>query len=444
MWLKRIPWLLAVVAIVAIFVTGRSTPRKYPDRIPVRFWHRWGGEWARIVEGFCDEFNKGQTKYEVIPLSTPSGGADTKFIMGIIGGDPPDVMSLWNGAIPQIGSQGLLTDLTTLMTPAERATFEHDSYPVIRQSGMLNGKVYGITIGSDLYALYVNCKHLREAGLDPDKFPKTLEGVMEWGDKLHKYDKNGNLTRLGFLMSSFDFCSYLYGNGFWDEEHKKLTLNTPSNLRCLEDMVAYRRKIGFDKVVRFNAGLNSGSDTGGWPFISGDLSITMDGQWRVEEIRKYAKNMDYRVYPIPPPAVDGREKGGYLTGNFMVIPSTAKQKEGAFEFVKFWSGLTHPERAAHIMNAGGWLPFGPQVVNTPDFQKWLKEGPQFRTFIDMLASPNMKPAPPIANLQFMFDQVQRAEDEATRGTISPKDALIKMEKAVNEELAKRRELGYPE
>ena len=61
------------------------------------------------------------------------------------------------------------------MTPDERRRFFRESYPALRDIGMVKGSCYGITIGGDLNALYVNVSQLREAGFDPDKFPKTLE-----------------------------------------------------------------------------------------------------------------------------------------------------------------------------------------------------------------------------------------------------------------------------
>ena len=40
-------------------------------------------------------------------------------------------------------------------------------------------------------------------------------------------------------------------------------------------------------VVRFQAGLNDIEGAASWAFMHGDLSVTYDGQWRVEELRKF-------------------------------------------------------------------------------------------------------------------------------------------------------------
>lgn len=440
---RRVVALVALLLVgVFILIGGRRTPRQYPERIPVRFWHRWQGDWEVQVKRIVAAFNESQDKYEVIPLSTPSGGSDAKFIMGVIGGDPPDVMSIWNGAIPNLASNGFLTDLETLMTPDERRAFFEEAFPPIRQSGMFRGKVYGITIGSDLYGLYVNVAQLREAGFDPDRFPETFEDLVDLGVKLTRFDKNGNITRLGYVQSGLDYFSHSFGGGFFAHEDGTLELNTPQNLRALKAIVAQRKRLGYEKVQRFYAGLNNAAGAAAWPFMSGELTITFDGMWRVEELRKFKPDLEYRVFPVRPPREDGVPLAGNISGNFMIVPSSAKQKDGAWQFVKFWSGLDDPERAAAFYNMGGWLPLTPAVVNSKAYSAWLRENPQFQAFLDILTSSNCRAMSTVPYLQFMNDQIGRAEDRAVRGLVTPEQALSDLEANVREEIAKRRALGY--
>jgi len=443
--LKRyLVWTAALVLTIVVFASGHPTPRKYPDRKLVRFWHRWQGDWEKQVQKIVDAFNESQSEYEVVAVSVPGGGADAKFMLGVIGGDPPDLMSMGSGAVPNMAANGFLTKLETLMTPEEKKEFFENSYPSIRDIGMYKGSCYGVTIGADLYALYVNVKQLREAGFDPDHFPKTLEELEAMGMKLNKYDEKGNLKRLGFLMSDLGYVSHYFGGGFYVHDDGTLELNTPQNLRALQSIVDYRKKVGFENVLRFKAGLNDIEGAASWAFMHGDLSITYDGQWRVEELRKFKPDLEYRVYPLPPPKVGGTPLGGQVGGNYMIVPISAKQKQGAWEFLKFWTGLDNPDRAAKFYNMGGWLPYSPAVANSPTFQKWLKRDTEFQAFLDILGSPNCKPPPAIANLQFLTDLISRAEDQATRGSISPKQALEELESKFKEEREKRRKLGYDE
>ena len=442
---KRWGWLFAALILtIVVFASGSSTPRKYPNRKVVRFWHRWQGDWEKQVQKIVDAFNESQSDYEVVAVSVPGSGADAKFILGVIGGDPPDLMSMGNGAVPNMAANGFLTKLETLMTDDERKRFFNESYPAIRDVGMYRGSCYGITIGADLMALYVNAQQLRDAGFDPDHFPKTLEELEDMGLKLNKYDDKHNLKRLGFNLSDLGYVSHYFGGGFDVAPDGHVNINTPQNLRALETIVNYRHKVGFDNVIRFQAGLNDIEGAASWAFMHGDLSVTYDGQWRVEELRKFKPELEYRVYPIPPPKVGGTALGGQVGGNFMIVPVSSKEKHGAWEFLKFWTGLDNPDRAATFYNLGGWLPYSPAVANSPTFQKWLKTNPQFQAFLDILASPNCKAPAPIANLSFLNDLIQRAEDQAVLGSKTPKQALDEMNAKFTEERTKRRAIGYDE
>ena len=432
--------LLAFILCVFVLASAKPPARKYPNRTKVVFWHRWGGEWEKVVGNIIDRFNESQTEYEVQGMFVTGSGSDAKLILSTTGGVPPDVMSIWNGAIPTFASGGLLTDLETLMTPAERDYFHRVPYPSIRESGQYRGRTYGITIGADLYGYYVNCDQLRAKGINPDNPPATFEELVIIGQALDIYDQ-GVLTRMGLSVSSLLTHSYAWGDGFYDSTNHKLLMNTPSQVQALAAMVNQKKTVGFDNATRFWESQNSSSSTGAWPFIAGAVSIAYDGQWRVEEIRKYKKGMDYRVWPVIPPA-KGKPLAGAVGGNFMIIPQSAKQKKGAFEFVKFWSGLTKPERAAEFYTWGGWLPLSPDVANSPIYSSYLKENPQFKTFVNILGGPNCHSMPSVGYLQFYLDQIQRAEDSALRGSQSPEATLKQMQIRVQEELKKRKELGF--
>jgi ABC-type glycerol-3-phosphate transport system substrate-binding protein len=263
------------------------------------------------------------------------------------------------------------------------------------------------------------------------------------GLKLNRYDAKGNLTRLGFLLKDLNYVSHYFGGGFY-VNGDKIELDTPQNLRALRAIVDYRKKIGFENVLRFQAGLNDIEGAASWAFMQGDLSVAYDGQWRVEELRKYKPDLDYRVVPLPPPRVGGTPLGGRVGGNYMIVPVSAKQKDGAWQFLKFWTGLDDPDRAATFYNMGGWLPYSPAVAASPTFQRWLKRDPQFKAFLDILASPNCKAPPPVANLQFLDDQIQRAEDSAVAGEETPEQALKELDGKYRDEMAKRKALGYEE
>lgn len=432
---------LALVVVGLALKSPSQSRRKYPERISVRFWHMWTAEWKVVVDKIVDRYNESQTKYEVIALSVPSSGADTKFLLSSVGGDPPDVMAQWNPVIPTWADNSLLEPFDNLMSPEELRYFKSEAYPVVQKIGTYKGKIYGVPIGLNMQALYYHPDHLAEVGITPETFPKTLEELSKVSQKLHRFGDDKSLKRLGFLVTGWASLAPMFGGGFYDWKREQVTIDTPENLRTLEFIVAEYKRLGYFNVIRFNAGLDTASFSGGWPFVGQAYSITLDGQWRVEEIRKYASKLKYKTVPMPSPA-GGPKLAGRSSGNFMIIPQSAKHKDGAYDFVKFWSGISNPDIAAEFYTWGAWLPLSPDVANAPIYKDYLKQNPEFKTFVDMMPSENIDVSPPVSFQVFLNDQIARAEDRAVRGTIAPKQAVAELKAAVDKELARRRKLGY--
>ena len=441
-------WLgvLALVAGLALVLVTRA--RMLADaqspgahaRIPVYYWHMWSGQWQPTMERVVAEFNASQDKYEVIPLQVPYAQADSKFLMSVAGGNPPDVMAQWTQAVSTWSQDGVLQPLDTRMTPAERQFFLRGTYPVVHQNGWYKGHLYGLVMGVDVYACYYCPDQFRQAGLDPDHFPQTLEELTAAGRKLDQTDATGRYTRLGFLPQSFTNYAPSFGGGFYDNATGHILLNTPANLRAMSYLVDTSKMLGLDRVQRFNSGLKSqnGAD---WPFIDGSFSVALDGEWRVLQLAKYAPHLDYRVAPLPPPA-GGKPLASFANTGFLTIPAGAKHSEGAWEFIKFWSGLDHPEQAAKYTTWFGWLPSSPRMAKSVDYQAFLHHYPAYQTFVALAASPNLVTTPPVPYQLFLLDRISAVDDLAARGALSPAQALATLEQDTARERARRKELGY--
>jgi multiple sugar transport system substrate-binding protein len=346
-------------------------------------------------------------------------------------------MAQWNPVIPKWAESKLIVPLNHVMTPAQWAYFKAEAYPVVLKLCMCGEDLYAVPTGLDVYACFCRLADLRDAGLDPNHYPQTLEELLEWGDKLLRRTTDGGIGRIGFLPAGLYTYAPAFGGGFYDWTRGKVLLNTPDNLRALTFLVEQRKKLGFANVIRFESGLGIGAGNAQWPFISGAYSITVDGQWRVEQIAKYAPELEYGTFPVPPPK-GGKPKAGWANGNFMVIPAGARESKGAWEFIKFWSGIDNPERAAEFYTWGGWLPIFQSIADAPKYRAFVQKYPQFKTFLDVLPSENLQPTPPVPYQTYLWDRIIQADQAAQRGTLTPEAALVRLEQEVARELARSR------
>ena len=418
-----------------------SAAPQAPPREPVYFWHMWSAQWRPVMEHVVAEFNASQTKYEVIPLQVPYAQADMKFLLSVAGGDPPDVMAQWTQAIGSWAQAGVLQPLEVRMTPAERKYFTHDMYPVFHDNGWYKKHLYGLPLAVDVYACYYRPDQFRQAGLDPDRFPDTLEELTDVGRRLNQVDTDGHYTRLGFAPQGLTYYVPAFGGGFYEPQSNKVLLDTPANSQALDYLVRTGQRLGLDRVRRFSAGLKSQNNGADWPFIDGSFTVTLDGEWRVMQLAQFAPGMEYRVAPLPPPR-GGKPLASFASIDYLTIPAGAKHAEGAWEFIKFWSGLDDPARAGAFNASFGWLPSSPQMTRSPAYQAYLRRYPQYHTFVRLAASPNLVTTPPVPYQQYLMDRIHSVDELAERGTVTPKQALAQLELETARERARRKDLGY--
>lgn len=398
----------------------------------------WTGEWKPFLDGVCERFNASQDEYEVIPLSIPADGADTKFLLAVSGGDPPDVVCQWDPVLGLWSQHGLVTPLDELMTPQQKADFLRTSYPIVRKSAMYEGKIYAMVAGVDVSAVYYRLDHLKEVGLDEHSLPSTLEDLVALGAKLDRRDAAGNLRRVGFLPQNFETFAPAFGGGLISGD--RIVVDTAPNRRALGFIVERAKKLGFDQITRFTSSLAADESTNA-PLIAGNYSIMMDGEWRIIQAAKYGPNIPYVVAPLPPPK-GGVRNAGYTNANLMMIPRGAKHARGAWAFMRFAVGLDRPDQAARFATEMGWLPFSPAVADSPDFRAFVKKYPQFKTFLGLMTSENLQVAPQGPLQAYAMDADVKANESANRGSLGAAAALAKAQATIDHELMWQRSVGH--
>ncbi|HEV8306035.1 MAG TPA: extracellular solute-binding protein [Methylomirabilota bacterium] len=79
-----------------------------------------------------------------------------------------------------------------------------------------NGRMWGYPqYGIDVYGLTWNKEHFKEAGLDPEKPPKTWAEFREYAKKLTKRDAQGNITRVGYAIRHVGHPHGVVHKHFW-------------------------------------------------------------------------------------------------------------------------------------------------------------------------------------------------------------------------------------
>ena len=155
--------------------------------------------WGKMIDAF-NEAHKGkglQIKLEVIPEEQYV----TKVNAAAATGRAPDFGWGTAGQRAQMAADSVIVPLDQLAEKAglDLADFDEFAIKQARYPKYDNG-LFMIPI--DLMSLQpeVNTDHLKEAGLDADKFPADGKTVLEWADKMTKRDGD-TVTRSGIMMT---------------------------------------------------------------------------------------------------------------------------------------------------------------------------------------------------------------------------------------------------
>lgn len=310
-----------------------------PERIHVTYWEKWVGPEEAATRAVVEAFNRSQDRIRVeYFVQSP---VDRKTLVATAGGDPPDVAGLWIQNIASFADAEALTPLDDFirrdgMTPEQWLS---RYYPVYARMVRHNGRVYaGISTPATI-ALHWNKTLFREAGLDPERPPRTIQELDEFAKRLTRRDaRTGELLQVGFLPQEpgwwpWIFCLWFGGRLF---DGDRITLaSDPRNIAAMEWVADYTRELGRDAVTSFASGF-----AGQWAspqsgFFSGKVAMIFQGVWFHNYIRQYKPGLDYGVAPAWPAAVPGIDDFAMAEADMLVIPRGAKHPEAAWEFIKY-------------------------------------------------------------------------------------------------------------
>ncbi|MBX7166256.1 MAG: extracellular solute-binding protein [Pirellulales bacterium] len=432
--LRGVAWALLAVGlgVPAAWSALEDRPAVPPGRSEVVFWHFWGGKERAVVEQIVARFNAAQPCYLVRAVAVPGNNLDLKFFLSVAGGDPPDVLNQDDPIVADWAERGALVPLDEIAGAQVTAQLDDWLFPAARELAVYRGRYYALCNGLDIRALYYDAELLTQLGEQP---PQTIDQLDALAARIAPPERPGLPPRMGFLPDPRRLWAWgiVFGGRFYDPVEQRVTADDPRIVRALEWMASYSRRYGADRVAAFRQGDQAFSGSS-FPLLEGRYGLLMDGQWRVAEIEAVVRAAETAgktaprigVVPLPAPN-DGCTSAGWVNGNFFVVPRGARNPQGAWAFMQFWSGFGgHEAAAAETCVAGGWIPASPQVVKQPVLARYQSEHPLFAAFIEQAASDAQVPTPSIPGAATLLLEVNRAAEDALYRGADPRRVLAEV------------------
>lgn len=326
-------------AAAAGFAAFGPRPRRDPlasGRTVLDYWEKWTGAEGAAMRKVVDAFNASQKRLFVryITVST----IHQKAMIAIAGGAPPDVVGLNAYNVPAYAEAGAVLPLDAL-APAQGLTLEAYAQGM-RRVMTFGGRWWGCTNTGGTLALYYNRRAFREAGLDPDRPPRTIAELDEAAQRLTVKTAAGAIERAGFLHTEPGWWSWIWGYHFGDAIYDPAAdAATPAgagNVAAYRWLQSYPRSLGAGPVDAFQRSLGKYGQANG-SFLTGEVAMHVQGPWMANTIRDFKPDLDYGVCPIPvaEEVHDAAAPIALIDTDMLMIPAGVRDPEASMEFVAF-------------------------------------------------------------------------------------------------------------
>ncbi len=467
--MRRPGALITTCVLLAIaMIVGAAAWSAPAEKTKLVIWGLPSGEETYGLDATLAEYQRRHPDLNIVALSMGAGGMNPQKLMtSIVGHVPPDLVDQDRFTIGDWAARDAFMPLDDFLArdSGPDAIRAADYYPACWKEAIYRGHVYAIPYGTDDRALYWNRTLFREAGLDPNKPPRTWDELLAMAVKLTKYTPDGSFDQIGFIPNFGNSWLYLYswqiGGEFMSADGSTCTLHNSYTTQSLDFMVrCYDALKGAERIGAFTSTFQPNELD---PFYTGKVAMKIDGNWVLAGIARYAPGLDFGTAPAPVPSErlrgEGRFRGQptYITwsGGFsFAIPKGARHAKEAWEFIKWMNsieGNTVMHQAQAAYNATQGRTYVPTMsanvkVNEAIFKAFAPQNQQLRQslrmFLDLMPVSKFRPVTFVG--QKLWDEHARAFEQAINHKMSPDEALESGQKAVQKELDESRKLlTYP-
>ncbi|MFD2446648.1 ABC transporter substrate-binding protein [Bacillus sp. CGMCC 1.16607] len=411
--MKRNKWWLLLMALVLLLVTacsseGASGEKDKKDGKKVIRFATWdSGDTLKIQQDIAKEFEKANSNVKV-QVEAYGDGFDQKIAASFGAKNPPDVMYMWDFSTYHQS----LEPLKSFVEKDDEIKMD-DFYEGLFNYSSVNGEIYGMPAGFTTMVVYYNKKLF-----DQYKIPYPSDD-WTWDDfkKIAKTLSDKGKKQYGFGVTSepdtYDLQGLIWSNGgsFVSEDGKQIDgyMNSPETISAVQmygDMV----KEGIAVLVGGKS-QQSGSDI----FKAGKLGMYISGIWPLEGFKEAGIDVGTAVMP----AFGSKPVKGLIASSAVSIAKDSKQKDLAWEFVKFYSS----EQAIKMRTAD--LPVRKSVAEATK----VTEDELYKPFYTMLENSSNTPA---FLLNPNWNEINRNLSAAINAVMLGKDAEELLNKAVKD------------
>jgi ABC-type glycerol-3-phosphate transport system substrate-binding protein len=422
--MKKIFQVILVFLITAILLLNCSEEQSTGSEVELVFWHSFVSSTIPALNKLVEKFEKENPGIRIKAQYVPTGDAHIqKLITAIQSKNAPDISWLHSDYLEDLVEADAIYKIDDFMqkdTSFDKSEIEH-IYPALIPLSSWRGTLYSLPMEATNLALLYNKQMFRDAGLDPEKPPANWDELYNYSKKLTiDKDGDGRYDQVGFFLPVFpaagpqsgwmvwQFYPFLWQAGTYviNEAQDKVLYNNDAGIKAL----SLWKKIYEELDLR---NFTTDFDV---TFASERLAMAMDGPWNLPRYKDLLKNLDWGFAPLPA----GPSKSATVVGGeYLAVFKQSKYPDEAWEFLKW---IIKPENQAFWAMESGYLPVREDVMEVPEFKKYLNKHPNFRVFVEQMSVGQANRAIDYGALH-VVSHIAQAIEKATVGRMDVKKAF---------------------
>ena len=350
---------------------GGAEPARTRPAVTLEYWSRWGQPTSEVEDKRVAEWNGANAPTRVERTSIDP--YIDKLNAAFAGGAGPDVYTVGGSGMANFAGKGV--GLNFAGFPAVQKEIP-DFFPATIETSKYQGKHIAMPYILDVRAMIYRKDFMRDAGLDPARFPDTWEQLREAARRLTRRD-GGGLQRAGFDVPKTGWNSHdlfmllteMGGEKTFAQDLSRPTFNGPAGraaLQLLVDLVNKDQVDGFDQP-RPPSGSNG--------ILAGTQAATWTSAGPVNQARRLAPEQLVNIGTAPIPRL--AQRWTLLGGTWLMVNSKPRDTTTAVDLMLYLTAAKHADDITSIQNA---VPPRKSAATSP-----YVTDPLIKTFYDAVA-----------------------------------------------------------
>jgi ABC-type glycerol-3-phosphate transport system substrate-binding protein len=359
-----------IILFIVIFLIFLLIPKGKAEKdVKLVWWGLW--EDSNVMQEIINDFHKTHPHITIEYIKEDPSQYQERLLAHIKTGDGPDIFRFHNTWYPMLSS--VLAPLSSdVITPSE---FQKVFYPVMQKDLTQNGAIYGIPMGADCLALFVNTDMFEKAGYP---VPTNWVEFQKVAIDLTSIDKDTNkIVKSGAAMGTYanithapDIIALLFAQKGIDM--KNFANSAANQSDALQFYLSFSQN---NKSPVWNSDV----DESWLAFSRGNLAMYFGYSWDVFRILEQNKDLSFKIYPVP-----GNEGSSNTTIASYWVEGVSNKSLNQKEALAFMHYLAQKETAQKFYtNTAKTRKFGEPYARV-DLADTVKQDPFVYPFVTQL------------------------------------------------------------